>query len=68
MLPDEALPLLAAFTPVFARPTGRRFALLLTAAILTRGRRTVADLLRTLVPRARNGYPEGTSSLSGLGE
>jgi hypothetical protein len=48
MLPDEATPLLAAFAPHFTRPTGRRFALLLTAAILTQGRHTVANLLRTL--------------------
>jgi hypothetical protein len=48
MLPDEALPLLAAFAPHFTRPTARRFALLLTAAILTQGRHTIANLLRTL--------------------
>src|SRR4051812_9005054 len=48
ILPDEALPLMAAFAPHFCRPTARRFALLLVAAILTQGRRTVANLLRTL--------------------
>ena len=34
--------------PVFAQPTYCRFALLLAAAILTQGRRTVDNLLRTL--------------------
>ena len=48
ILPPEALPLLAAFAPVFTRPTFRRFRLLLVAAILTPGRHTVANLLRTL--------------------
>jgi len=35
------------FAPVFTRPTFRRFLALLAAAILTVGRRTVANLLRT---------------------
>lgn len=35
------------FAPVFTRPTFRRFLTLLAAAILTVGRRTVANLLRT---------------------
>ena len=48
MLPDEALPLLAAFAPHFTRPTFERFSLLMVAAILTRGRHNVANLLRTL--------------------
>jgi hypothetical protein len=48
ILPDEATPLLLALTPAFTTPTGQRFALLLAAAILTTGRRTVANLLRTL--------------------
>lgn len=48
MLPEEALPLLAAFAPHFTRPTHRRFTLLLVAAVLTQGRHTVANLLRTL--------------------
>src|SRR5215211_1398740 len=34
--------------PAFTRPTYHRFVLLALAAILTLGRRTVADLLRTL--------------------
>ena len=48
ILPDEATPLLAAFAAHFTRPTSRRFALLLASAILTQGRHTVANLLRTL--------------------
>jgi len=35
------------FAPIFTRPTVRRFLTLLGAAILTVGRRTVANLLRT---------------------
>jgi hypothetical protein len=71
MLPDEATPLLAAFAPHFTRPTGRRFALLLTAAILTQGRHTVANLLRTLgalAPGHRTDYRRvlSRSSWSGL--
>jgi hypothetical protein len=59
MLPDEATPLLAALAPHFTRPTYRRFAALLTAAILAQGRRTVANLLRTLgalAPGHRTAY------------
>jgi hypothetical protein len=48
MLPDEALPLLAAFAPHFTRPTFGRFSPLMVTAILTRGRHNVANLLRTL--------------------
>ena len=59
ILPPEALPLLEAFAPAFTRPTFQRFRLLLVAAILTPGRRTVANLLRTLghlVPGHRTDY------------
>src|SRR5437764_6842062 len=52
ILPAEAAPLLAALTPVFTQPTAQRFATLLVAALLTTGRRTVANLLRTLGPLA----------------
>jgi DDE superfamily endonuclease len=48
ILPPEAGPLLAALLPAFTAPTGRRFATLLVAAVLTPGRRTVANLLRTV--------------------
>jgi hypothetical protein len=47
-LPAEAAPLLLALSPAFTAPTAQRFHLLLLAAILTTGRRTVANLLRTL--------------------
>jgi hypothetical protein len=52
ILPPEAVPLLAALTPAFTQPTARRFATLLAAALLTTGRRTVANLVRTLGPLA----------------
>src|SRR5262249_49683669 len=47
-VPAPALPLLLEFAPVFTQPTYQRFTLLLLAAILTTGRRTIANLLRTL--------------------
>jgi DDE superfamily endonuclease len=47
-LPPEAIPLLTSFAPVFTQPTYRRFVTLLIAAVLTTGRRTVDNLLRTL--------------------
>lgn len=47
ILPDVSCPLLDSFAPVFTRPTCRRFLVLLGAAIITTGRRTVANLLRT---------------------
>ena len=59
ILPPEALPLLDAFAPIFTRPTSRRFRLLLVAAVLTTGRRTIANLLRTLgrlAPGQRTDY------------
>ena len=48
LLPAEAQPLLAAFAPHLTAPTYARFAVLTAAAILTTGRRTVANLLRTV--------------------
>ncbi|QDU23300.1 hypothetical protein [Urbifossiella limnaea] len=48
LLPAEAQPLLAAFLPHFTTPTYTRFVTLAAAAILTTGRRTVANLLRTV--------------------
>jgi hypothetical protein len=53
ILPTDAAPLLFALAPAFTQPTFQRFTLLLAAAILTTGRRTVANLLRTLGPLAR---------------
>jgi hypothetical protein len=52
ILPPEATPLLLALAPVFTRPTFQRFTLLLAAAVLTTGRRTIANLLRTSGPLA----------------
>ena len=48
ILTPEALPLLEALAFAFTRPSFQRFRLLLAAAILTSGRHTVANLLRTL--------------------
>src|ERR1041385_96059 len=48
ILPPDAAPVLAALTPIFSQPTAARFATLLAAALLTTGRRTVANLRRTL--------------------
>ncbi len=47
LLPAEARPLIDALSPVFTRPTLHRFVILLGSAILTTGRRTVANLVRT---------------------
>lgn len=59
ILPPEAAPLWAELAPAFTRPTARRFAVLLVAAILTTGRRTVDNLRRTLgrlAPGHRSDY------------
>ena len=48
ILPPEARPLVAAFVFSFTGPTYQRFSTLLVGALLTTGRRTVANLLRTL--------------------
>jgi hypothetical protein len=45
-VPAAMRPLIAELAPPFTRPTLRRFSLLAAAAILTVGRRTVANLLR----------------------
>jgi DDE superfamily endonuclease len=47
VIPDFAQPVLSSFAPVFYHPTYQRFLVLLVAAVLTTGRRTVANLLRT---------------------
>jgi hypothetical protein len=52
ILPDEALPLPDVLAPVFTQPTYQRFVLLTASALRTTGRRTVANLLRTLGPLA----------------
>ena len=47
VIPDFAQPVLSSFAPVFYHPTYQRFLVLTIAAVLTSGRRTVANLLRT---------------------
>lgn len=57
--PGDPRGLWHAFAPVFTRPTWRRFLTLLGAAVLTVGRRAVANLLRTagaLAPGASSSY------------
>jgi hypothetical protein len=56
ILPDEAQPLLLALASAFTYPTFVRFTALMAAALLTTGRRTVANLLRTLGPLT-HGHP-----------
>ena len=56
LIPSFARPVLDQFTPVFFQPTYQRFLVLLVAAILTTGRRTVSNLLRT-VPDLAPGDP-----------
>lgn len=56
ILPPEAQTLVQVFAPVFTGPTYHRFCTLLVSAILTTGRRTVANLLRTLRHLA-SGHP-----------
>ena len=48
ILPPEAHPLVQSIVFTFTGPTYQRFSALLVAAILTTGRRTIANLLRTL--------------------
>ena len=48
LLPAEAQPLLAALLPHLSRPTYTRLVVLTAAAVVTTGRRTVANLLRTV--------------------
>jgi DDE superfamily endonuclease len=52
-LPEFAQPVLGLFSPVFYHPTYQRFLVLLLAAVLTTGRRTVSNLLRTAAGLAR---------------
>ena len=56
LIPSFARPVLDQFAPVFLHPTYQRFLVLLVAAILTTGRRTVSNLLRT-VPGLAPGDP-----------
>ena len=59
ILPPEARPLVGALVFSFTSPTYQRFSALLVGAVLTTGRRTVANLLRTLrhlAPGHRTSY------------
>src|SRR4051794_19622977 len=56
VIPSFAQPLLGQFAPVFLQPTYQRFLVLLVAATLTTGRRTVSNLLRS-VPGLAPGHP-----------
>jgi hypothetical protein len=59
ILPPEAHPLANALVFTFTHPTYQRFSTLLVGAILTTGRRTVANVLRTLrhlAPGHRTSY------------
>ena len=65
ILPNETQPLLFSLSLAFTAPTFHRFTALLTAAILTTGRRTVANLLRTrggLAAGHRTSYPRVLAS------
>ncbi len=48
--PSKAQTILQAVAPAFTKPTSRRLLVLRGAAILTTGRRTVANPLRTAAP------------------
>jgi hypothetical protein len=48
ILPPEAHPLVQVLAVHFAHPTYQRFSTLLVGAVLTTGRRTIANVLRTL--------------------
>ena len=49
-IPSVAQPLLLGFALAFTQPTFQRWLLLLVAALLTPGRHTISNLLRTLSP------------------
>src|SRR4051812_8014297 len=59
LIPSFARPVLDPFAPVFFQPTYQRFLVLVVAAILTTGRRTVSNLLRT-VPGLAPGDPSSS--------
>ena len=65
ILPTPAAAVLLPLAPAFNAPTFERFVLLTLSAILTTGRRTVANLLRTLgclAPGHRTSYQRVLSS------
>jgi len=51
-VPPYAVPVLTMFRPAFSTPTYHRFLILALAAVLTTGRRTVTNLLRTVQVQA----------------
>jgi hypothetical protein len=51
-MPDFALPLRTIFQPAFSTPTYHRFLVLLLGALLSTGRRTITNVLRTVRPQA----------------
>jgi hypothetical protein len=51
-IPDFALPVLTIFQPTFSTPTYHRFLVLLLGALLTTGRRTITNVLRTVRQQA----------------
>ena len=55
-VPDFAQPVLSSFAPVFYHPTYQRFLVLTIATVLTTGRRTISNLLRTAGELA-HGHP-----------
>ncbi|MBN9119196.1 MAG: hypothetical protein J0I06_08550 [Planctomycetes bacterium] len=64
VLPAEAHPLFDALVLRFAAPTYQRFSLLMGGAVLTTGRRTVANIVRTprhLAPGHLTDYPRVSS-------
>lgn len=70
ILPPEAHPLVQVLAPVFTNPTYQRFSTLMVAALVTTGRRTVANLLRTLrhlAPGHRTTYQRVLSRASWSG-
>jgi hypothetical protein len=51
-IPAWTMPVLTMFRPVFSTPTYQRFLVLVLAAVLTTGRRTITNLLRTVRSQA----------------
>jgi DDE superfamily endonuclease len=52
-VPDFAVPVLRMLQPTFSTPTYHRFLVLMLGAILTTGRQTITNILRTVHPYAK---------------
>lgn len=52
-VPDFAVPVLSMLQPTFSTPTYHRFLVLMLGAILTTGRQTITNILRTVHPYAK---------------